>query len=87
MTRDIRDAIALLTRDDVVPYNVGMNMETLRQELDRRRGLFSRIAVLAGVNRRTIQRMADEPDYNPTLETFDRVWLACMKTVPATTPA
>jgi DNA-binding phage protein len=64
-----------------------MSIENLRLELDLRRGQFGRIADMAGVNRKTIQRIADEDGYNPTLATFHRVLDAVQKVKPKSVAA
>lgn len=47
-----------------------MDIESLRANLELRRGDWTRIAEVAGLNRKTIQRIVDDPAYNLTLATF-----------------
>lgn len=51
--------------------NVGMDITFLRETLNDRRGQWTRIADAAGLSRKTIQRIVDDPTYNPTLATVN----------------
>ena len=53
-----------------------MDITTLREALSACRGDWGRIAELAGLNRKTIQRIVDEVDYNPTLGTINAITAA-----------
>lgn len=44
--------------------------------------MFTRIAAAAGVSRKTVQRIADDVTYNPTLATFKNVYDAARKFRP-----
>ena len=62
--------LLLLTLDTGVPYTVAMDIEAIKQQLDRRRGQWTVIAEVAGLSRKTLQRIMSDPGYNPTLATI-----------------
>jgi len=47
-----------------------MEMQELRSLLASRRGEWTRLAAMAGVNRRTIYRIVNDDGYMPNLKTF-----------------
>lgn len=51
-----------------------MDIEPLRAALEERRGQWTRIAEAAGLNRKTIERLMSDPEYNPTLATINALW-------------
>lgn len=46
-----------------------MDIKTLRAKLESHRGRWSLIASVAGVNRKTIHRIVNDAEYNPTIAT------------------
>lgn len=68
--RDIWDANVRLTWDNDVPYTAAMDIDVLRQRLSDCRDRWGDIAASAGVSRKTLYRIADQPDYMPNLQTF-----------------
>ncbi len=50
-----------------------MDIDTIRSELLAMRGQWSRIAVIAGVNRKTVERLVGDAAYNPTLATMKSI--------------
>lgn len=47
-----------------------MDIDVLRQRLSGCRERWGEIAAVAGVSRKTLYRIADQPDYMPNLQTF-----------------
>lgn len=50
-----------------------MDIDTIRSDLRALRGRWSQVALIAGVNRKTIERLVADPGYNPTLATMTAI--------------
>jgi DNA-binding phage protein len=50
-----------------------MDIETIRLSLREHRGQWSRIAVSAGISRKTIERLMADAEYNPTVATLKAI--------------
>lgn len=66
-----------------VAHNVAMDIKTLRDRLIDKRGQWTAIAGVAGVNRKTIERIVHEADYLPTMRTVIRLQEALSQPRPA----
>lgn len=75
-SRDKWDICDPLTRDTNVPTMPDMEIDTLRTQLSQRRGQWTHLADVAGLSRKTIQRIVDDPTYNPTLATVNALQAA-----------
>jgi len=63
-----------------------MDIDSLRKDLITRRGKWSAIALQAGVNRKTVERIVYESAYMPNLRTMIALD-AALKKLPATKQA
>lgn len=59
-----------------------MDIKTLREKLDARRGQWAMIAEVAGVHTKTLERIRMVDDYMPTLRNFESICRA-LDAVPA----
>ena len=82
-TRDMWQSRGGLRKDENVPYDAGMDIQTLRNRLLARRGQWAEIAQAADVNRRTIYRLLNEANANPTISTVARLDKAMRTIKPA----